>query len=92
MDHNKQRQLWENEHKQPFVLLQMDKKEASSGIKKFLSWLKARNFQNNPAGIEMGCGKGRNSIWLAKQGIKMAAFDFSKNAMLKPRSEQKNLV
>jgi len=90
MDHNKQRQLWENEHKQPFVLLQMDKKEVSSGIKRFLSWLEARNHKNNLTGLEMGCGKGRNSIGLAKQSIKMAAFDFSKNAITeaKKRAEE----
>lgn len=88
--HNKQKQIWEKEHNDPFVLLQMDNPGPSSGIIKFHSWLTERNPEQNYTGIEMGCGKGRNSIWLAQQGIKMNAFDFSSNAIAeaKKRAQQ----
>ncbi|MBI2483717.1 class I SAM-dependent methyltransferase [Candidatus Uhrbacteria bacterium] len=93
ISHDKQKELWEEEHKKPFVLLQMDQKDASSGIQRFFSWLTARNPSTNLAGIEMGCGKGRNSIWLAKQGVKMTAFDFSENAIAeaKKRAKESNV-
>ena len=93
VSHDKQKKLWEEEHKKPFVLLQMDQQDASSGVRKFFSWLTARNPSKNLVGIEMGCGKGRNSIWLAKQGVKMAAFDFSENAIAeaKKRAEESNV-
>jgi ubiquinone/menaquinone biosynthesis C-methylase UbiE len=29
----------------------------------------------------MGCGKGRNCIWLAEQGVQMSGFDFSATAI-----------
>lgn len=88
--HAKQKNIWEDEHKNPQVLLQMDQQEASSGVKKFYSWLAARDPSKNLAGIEMGCGKGRNSIWLAQQGAKMTAFDYSKSAITEAKKRAKN--
>ncbi len=89
IDHEKQKALWEEEHKKPFVLLQMDQQDASNGVKKFFSWLSARNHSKNLAGIEMGCGKGRNSIWLANQGARMSAFDFSEHAIAEAKKRAK---
>jgi len=59
----------------------MDRQQASGGVQKFWLWLMQKTNKKNPAGIEMGCGKGRNSIWLSGQGAKMVAFDFSQNAI-----------
>lgn len=87
--HDKQKDLWEEEHKKPFVLLQMDQQDASGGVQKFFAWLTAKGPSQNLTGIEMGCGKGRNSIWLAKQGIKMVAFDFSENAVAEAKRRAK---
>ena len=36
---------------------------------------------NKLNGLEICCGKGRNTLWLASQNITMRAFDFSKNAI-----------
>jgi len=80
-NHDKQRDIWEEEHKNPIVLLQMDQRDASSGVTKFFPWLTARSSSKNFSGVEMGCGKGRNSIWLAQQGVGMTAFDFSEHAI-----------
>lgn len=81
MKHEDQKRIWNEEHKDPRVLLQMDKSEASSGVKKFYDWLSVENLSDDLRGVEMGCGKGRNSIWFSEQGVKMSAFDFSENAI-----------
>ena len=77
ISHEDQQRIWDEEHRHPHVLLQMDSKEGSSGVKLFWEWLEARGETKNLRGIEMGCGKGRNSIYLAEQGIDMTGFDFS---------------
>lgn len=71
-----QQRIWEEEHRNPFVLLPMDSHEPSSGVVSFYEWIKSKNVNQTNA-IEMGCGKGRNSIWLAQQGLNVDAFDFS---------------
>lgn len=81
--HEEQRQKWNKEHAHPYALLQMDSHEASSSIERFLGFLKARGF-GGAKGVEMGCGKGRNVIALAKEGFvsMMYGFDFSDVAIL----------
>lgn len=81
INNDTQKELWEQEHKNPTVLLPMDQQDASNGVKKFFSWLTAQHLAQNPRGVEMGCGKGRNSIWLSQQGAHMTAFDFSSYAI-----------
>ncbi len=75
--HNKQRKIWEEEHRKPKALKQMDSTQASSGVIRFFDWLKNNGYEQGLKGIEMGCGKGRNVIWLAKKGFHMTGFDFS---------------
>jgi len=76
-----QQQIWDEEHRAPKVLPQMDSVEVSSGVHLFYEWLARKQKFKDFTGIEMGCGKGRNSIWLAEQGIHMNAFDFSEFAI-----------
>ena len=66
----------------PLALKQMDVRSMSRGVLMFLDFLKERNLKNL-VGLEMGCGKGRNVIELAKDGIvsKMFGFDFSEVAI-----------
>jgi ubiquinone/menaquinone biosynthesis C-methylase UbiE len=78
ISHEEQRRIWEEEHSNPYVLKQMDSSEASSGVARFWDFLKDKN---NAAGIEIGCGKGRNVIWLAEQGADMHGLDFSSAAI-----------
>lgn len=77
--HEQQQAMWEKEHTQPFVLQPMDSHNPSSGITKFWEWLQKERPGNGLEGLEMCCGKGRNTIWLAQhQAIKkMFGFDFS---------------
>ncbi|MBI2031210.1 MAG: class I SAM-dependent methyltransferase [Candidatus Levybacteria bacterium] len=89
INHYEQRKIWDEEHRKPNVLRQMDSDKPSSGILKFWDWLKYKKLYGKLDGIEMGCGKGRNVIWLAKQGFKMTGFDFSKSAINEAISRSK---
>jgi SAM-dependent methyltransferase len=78
--HDEQQKAWDEEHKNPTVLLQMDSNEPSGGVRKLFEFLDANSLPR-ARGIEMGCGKGRNVIWLAEQGIDMIGFDFAPSAI-----------
>lgn len=79
--HRKQQEIWDKEHKHPYVLLQMDSENPSSGISQLIDWLKERGIATGLRGIELGCGKGRNVIGLAKLGFEMKGIDFSPAAI-----------
>jgi SAM-dependent methyltransferase len=80
--HEAQKEKWNREHETPFALKQMDSTKLSSGIVPFLKFLEERG-KNEMIGLEMGCGKGRNVIGVARQNIilKMYGFDFSEVAI-----------
>lgn len=79
--HAHQQDIWNKEHQKPTILVQIDASTASSSVQKFYTWLKSATDVKNLHGIEMCCGKGRNSIWLAKQGVTMTGVDFSQVAI-----------
>jgi ubiquinone/menaquinone biosynthesis C-methylase UbiE len=83
--HADQQRIWDEEHARPQVLLQMDAREASSGVTKFIEFLQRVGVPQGARGIEMGCGKGRNVIWLARKGFEMSGFDFSPSAIAEAR-------
>lgn len=80
--HKNQQEIWDKEHQNPQVLVQMNAEDASSGVIKFYDFLKSQKL-SNLTGIEMGCGKGRNVIFLAaqKENKKVYGFDFSPAAI-----------
>jgi SAM-dependent methyltransferase len=86
--HTAQQKAWDAEHKNPSVLVQMDSQAASSGVEKFFDFLQ-NNKMPYETGVEMGCGKGRNVIWLAKKGIEAVGFDFSPAAIKVAKSRAK---
>lgn len=94
INHEKQKEFWDREHQTPNVLKQMDQDSPSSGVVKFYDFLKEQGFENFTA-LEMGCGKGRNVIWLAKQdGLnpkKIYGFDFSPSAINEAKRRSKDI-
>ena len=80
--HEEQQARWDKEHQNPSVLPQMHSAKASSGVLKFLDWLKKEGKQpSSLKGLEMCCGKGRSVIGLATEGISMIGLDFSPSAI-----------
>ena len=76
--HEEQKNKWNEEHANPFVLKMMDARKGSSSLQPFVEFLEKEG-KSNLVGVEMGCGKGRNVIWLAQQSLfsKVYGFDFS---------------
>lgn len=87
--HKHQQDFWEAEHQKPFLLPSMNDSEPSGVAKKFLEWLKSQDNIKNLRGIEMGCGKGRNVIFFAQDGIKMTGFDFVESAVIEANKRAK---
>src|SRR3989344_761708 len=87
--HKKQQNIWDKEHKKPYALLQMDSQDSSSGVVKVFDWLKAKSKMKNFKAVEFGCGKGRNVIWLAKQGVEVVGIDFSPVAIKEAKRRAK---
>lgn len=88
--HEEQLERWDKEHKSPNVLPQMDKTKASSGVIKFLEWLKGEGkTPNELKGLEICCGKGRSVIGLAAEGVTMIGFDFSPSAIAEAKKRAK---
>lgn len=80
--HEQQQKVWDEEHRSPEVLLQMDSCKPSSGVEKFWYWLQTQKRSESLHGLEMCCGKGRNVIWLAQHNVFMTGFDFSAHAII----------
>ena len=82
ISHEEQKKKWNEEHANPLVLKQMDARKASSSLNLLIEFLE-REGLSGLIGLEMGCGKGRNAIWLAEQTqfSKVYGFDFSEVAI-----------
>jgi ubiquinone/menaquinone biosynthesis C-methylase UbiE len=91
VSHKTQQKLWDKEHKNPNELLQMNSEEASSGVIKFYEWITKKKDTKNLKGIELGCGKGRNVIYLARQGIETVGLDFSPFAIKEAKKRAKEI-
>lgn len=79
--HKFQQKIWDEEHKNPKVLVQMDSADISGGVKEFADWIIGKNGDLKLKGIELGCGKGRNVMGLAAMGADITGIDFSPNAI-----------
>ena len=71
----------------------MDSSDASGGVKIFWQWLNKNGIHQNLNGVEIGCGKGRNCIWLAEQGVAtMTGIDFSTVAIQEAKKRSHKIV
>ena len=77
------------------MLLGINEETPSSSLPYFTKWLwKLQIDRHSLHGLEMGCGKGRNCIALATQGLRMTGFDFSEVAIAeaKKRAEHNGIA
>jgi len=79
--HAQQKMVWENEHKNPCQLTSVAGVGVSGGVREFWKYFRSVVKADDVIGLEIGCGKGRNVIWLATQGANMEGFDFSHSAI-----------
>ncbi len=78
--HLQQIKIWEKEHEHPLAFKQMDEEKPSGGVIAFNDFLKSHSV-NSSFGLEICCGKGRNTLCLSAQGHHMSGFDFSSHAI-----------
>lgn len=75
---NAQLTYWNNEHFDKKGVPQVDSEQLSSGVVLAYEWLQDHGIDlKDLKGIEVGCGKGRNVIGLARLGATMTGIDFS---------------
>ena len=83
---------WSKEYKELSGIPTSVNKESSSSAKHFVKFLKSKNTTNGSM-LDIGCGLGRNSIFLAQSGFKVWAFDIVEHALknLEQEAEQLHL-
>ena len=76
----KQQHVWQQEHQSEQALPGLGEQEPSSGVVEFVKFLKQNGVSQGKA-IDIGCGKGRNSVYLAQQGFLVEALDYIQGAL-----------
>ncbi|HEY4964340.1 MAG TPA: class I SAM-dependent methyltransferase [Candidatus Saccharimonadales bacterium] len=72
----RQQQVWLDEHTNPDSLPAMNRERAGSGVIAFVEHLKSLDVPISGKALDIGCGKGRNSIYLATVGYHVFAIDY----------------
>ncbi len=78
---DKRQSVWEHEHATFAALPSHDREEPGQFVVSFADYLKKRGISPPIKCIDIGCGKGRNSIYLARQGFEVYGMDFVKLAV-----------
>ncbi len=78
----KQQQIWLEEHTNPDLLPSLAKIEPGSGVVAFADFLKTKHADLTAKKIiDIGCGKGRNAIFLAQKSLDVYAIDYIQPAL-----------
>ena len=72
----KQQQIWHDEHTNQGTLPTMANTEPASGVVQFTDWLKEQGIPMTGRAVDIGAGKGRNSVYLAKSGYEVWALEY----------------
>ncbi|GHP00742.1 hypothetical protein KSF_107890 [Reticulibacter mediterranei] len=71
---------WVQEHHNP-TLMPMAGTELSFALLKLFEVLEAQSLPLGSQALDIGCGKGRDALELARRGLQVTAFDFVKEAV-----------
>jgi SAM-dependent methyltransferase len=77
----KQQQIWHDEHTNQGTLPTMANIEPASGVVLFTDWLTAHGVTFSGNAVDIGAGKGRNSVHLAKLGYEVWALEYIEPAI-----------
>jgi hypothetical protein len=77
----KQQQIWHDEHVNQGTLPTMANIQSASGVVLFTEWLKKRGMAMSGKAVDIGAGKGRNSVHLAKLGFDVWALEYIEPAI-----------
>jgi len=77
----KQQQIWQDEHTDQGTLPRMANVRPASGVVAFIDYLKGCGVSLGGRAMDIGAGKGRNSIYLAGLGYEVWAFEYIQAAI-----------
>ena len=77
----KQQKVWEAEHAGAGNWPSLDSETPASGVVEFVKWLASHGVKPPARALDIGCGKGRNSIYLAKLGFETTGVDYVSAAL-----------
>lgn len=93
MNNRTQKEIWNIEHQTSETLPSVAEDKPSDTVVMFIDYLRANNLLDNRNIVDIGCGKGRNALYLAQNGLDVYAFDYIEHAIMhaKKQAEHKNL-
>ncbi len=77
----KQKQIWFDEHASACALPSMANSEPSGSVVQFIEWLERFAVPLSGNAVDIGCGKGRNAVYLARMGFDVWALDYIASAL-----------
>lgn len=77
----RQQAIWLQEHTDLGSLPTMAQTDPTSGVVKFIDYLRTREVSFQGQAVDIGAGKGRNSVYLAKQGFEVWALEYIEAAL-----------
>lgn len=76
-----QQKIWYDEHRSGGALPSMANVDPSSGVTDFAKYLTMRGVLPPKHIVDIGCGKGRNAVYMARLGFTVTALDYIDSAL-----------
>jgi len=81
-----QKEIWIEEHVKQETFTRIHSDKPSGPVPEFIKFVQEQGFVPDHTNVlDLGCGKGRNSIWVASQGFNVTGTDFAPQAIEEAR-------